>query len=60
MTVEHIEKSIADALAGKSSLTEDILNIRGFSPATIRRLFNNLCDTGSPVTYLEVGLFCGA
>jgi hypothetical protein len=58
MTVEHIEKSISDAVAGKSNLTPELLNIRGFSTPTIRHLFNNLCSIDG--TYLEVGLFCGA
>lgn len=58
LSVEHIEQSIENALAGKSNLTQDILNIRGFSTPTIRHLFNNLCDIDG--TYLEVGLFCGA
>ena len=60
MTIEHIEKSIADAVAGKSNLTPELLSIRGFSTPTIRMLFNNLCNTGKPITYLEIGLFCGA
>lgn len=58
VSIEHIEKSIENALAGKSNLTQDILNVRGFSTPTIRHLFNNLCDIDG--TYLEVGLFCGA
>jgi hypothetical protein len=60
MTSEHIENSISKALKGESNLTQEILNIRGFSTATIRRLFNCLCDTAEPITYLEVGLFAGA
>lgn len=59
MTVEHIEKSIESALSGKSKLTQDILNIRGFSTPTIRHLFNNICNLEKG-NYLEVGLFCGA
>jgi hypothetical protein len=58
MTIQHIEKSIADAVAGKSNMTAEIFQIRGFSTMTIRRLFHNLCDIDG--TYLEVGLFCGA
>lgn len=58
INLDHIKKSIDNALAGKSNLTEEILKIRGFSTETIRHLFNNLCNiTG---TYLEIGLFCGA
>ncbi len=58
MTVEHIQNSIDNALAGKSNLNEDRLGIRGFSTPTIRHLFSNLTDIDG--TYLEVGLFCGA
>jgi hypothetical protein len=58
MTIEHIEKSIADAVAGKSNLTPELLAIRGFSTPTLRHLYNNLCNIEG--TYLEVGLFCGA
>lgn len=60
ISVEHINKSIEKALRGESNLTQDILNVRGFSTPTIRKLFNCLCDTSEPITYLEVGLFCGA
>lgn len=59
MTAEHIEKSIADALAGKSNLTEEVLSVRGFSTPTIRHLFNNICNIKNG-NYLEIGLFCGA
>ncbi len=58
ITVEHIQQSIDNALAGKSNLNEDRLGIRGFSTPTIRHLFSNLTDIDG--TYLEVGLFCGA
>src|SRR3990167_3448311 len=60
MTSEHIENSISKALKGELNLTQEILNIRGFSTATIRCLFNCLCDTAESITYLEVGLFAGA
>jgi hypothetical protein len=58
MTIQHIEKSIADAVAGKSNLTPELLAIRGFSTPTLRHLYNNLCNIKG--TYLEIGLFCGA
>ena len=58
MNIEHIEKSIADAVAGKSNLTPELLAIRGFSTPTLRHLYNNLTDIDG--TYLEIGLFCGA
>ncbi len=55
---EHIEESINKALLGQSNLTQDVLNIRGFSTPTIRHLFNNICNIENG-TYLEIGLFCG-
>lgn len=58
MTVEHIENSIAKALKGESNLSQEQLNVRGFSTPTIRHMFSNLCDIEG--TYLEIGLFCGA
>lgn len=58
MTKEFIDNAIQNAVEGKSNLTQDILNVRGFSTPTIRHLFNNLCNIEG--TYLEVGLFCGA
>src|SRR5690242_17083526 len=58
ITKEHVDKSIQNAIAGKSNLTEDILSIRGFCTPTIRHLFNNICNIHG--AYLEVGLFCGA
>lgn len=60
LTVQHIEKAIEDAMNGVSQMDAEILNIRGFSTATQRRLMNNLMNTGNPLTYLEVGLYCGA
>jgi hypothetical protein len=57
ITKEHVDKSIENALSGKSNLTEQQLNVRGFSTNTIRYLFNNICNING--TYLEVGLFCG-
>lgn len=58
MTKEHITKAIKDAEAGISGLGERALSCRGFSTATMRRLFNNLCNIDG--IYLEVGLYCGA
>lgn len=58
ISIEHIEKSIADAVNGKSNLDENVLGVRGFSTPTIRHLFNNLCNIEGK--YLEIGLFCGA
>ncbi len=58
MIQEHIQQSIDNAVAGKSNLTQEILNIRGFSTPTIRHLFNNLCNIEG--NYLEIGLYCGA
>lgn len=59
VNAEHIQKSIDNALAGISNLTQDILSVRGFSTPTIRHLFNNLCNIIEG-KYLEVGLYCGA
>lgn len=60
--VSHVDQSIEKALKGESNLTEETLKPRGFSPATMRHLFNNLCNIkeSDPVMYLEVGLYCGA
>ncbi len=58
ITVEHVQKSIDNAIALKSNLTPEILSVQGFSTPTIRHLFNNLCNIHG--TYLEIGLFCGA
>jgi len=58
ITVEHIQKSVDNAIAGISNLTPEILAVQGFSTPTIRHLFNNLCNIDG--TYLEIGLFCGA
>ena len=37
-----------------------ITGVWGFSGAPFRCLVNNLCRVAAPVTYLEVGVFCGA
>lgn len=58
MTPDHIELSIKRAKEGQSNLSQDQLAVRGFSTATMRRIFSNLCNLENG-TYLEVGLFCG-
>lgn len=60
MTQSHIQQAVDNAVAGNSNLTEEVLAVRGFSTKTIRNIFNGLCNTEYPITYLEVGLFCGA
>lgn len=57
---KHIQQAVDNAVVGNSNLSEDVLAIRGFSTKTIRNIFGNLCNTAEPITYLEVGLFCGA
>lgn len=58
ITAEHIVESIKNGIDGKSNLTPEQLSVRGFSTATQRHIFSNLCDING--TYLEIGLFCGA
>lgn len=60
MTKEHIEASIQKALNGASGMDASVHYVRGFSTYTIRELFHAICDTGEPIKYLEIGLFCGA
>lgn len=57
ITQQHVEQSINDSILGKSNLTGRQLSVEGFSTATMRHLFNNLCNIEG--TYLEAGLFCG-
>lgn len=57
--IDHAEGAIAKALAGESLLDPEVLNIRGFSTPTQRRLANNLCRVPGGMHYLEVGLWHG-
>lgn len=59
LTKEHILESISNAEKGISLLSDDIYFITGFSTATMRRFFSNLCNTSFPINYLEIGLYCG-
>lgn len=58
LTTEHIDSSIARALAGESHLDPAVLNILGFATPTMRHLFNNLCNIEG-LTYLECGVYTG-
>lgn len=59
--VRHVEDSIVKAILHESVLDKEILDIKGFSTATMRRLFSNLCHLPKvfPI-YCEVGLHCGS
>lgn len=59
LTSQHIDDSIARALAGESNLDPRILEIRGFATPTMRHLFNNLCAIDD-ACYFEIGVYCGA
>lgn len=56
---EYISEAIEKTLRGESNLSEDILAIRGFSNANIRRLINNLTNSDKPIIYLEAGVLMG-
>lgn len=59
--IAHVEESIARSLRGESWIDASVLDIKGFSTATQRRLMSNLAHLPKENrVYLEVGLFCGA
>lgn len=55
--IDHIDASIARAIRGESKVTPEILNIRGFSTATMRHLYNNLASKVKG--FMEVGAYAG-
>lgn len=55
----HIDEAIARSLRHEGYCDGAILNIRGFSTPTIRRLFSNLMELPDGHTYCEAGLFGG-
>ena len=57
INAEHIDESIRKSTQDVTSLDNGILVVGGYSTPTMRRLFNNLCNTSG--TYLEVGLWMG-
>lgn len=59
LRIDHIKRSIADAIRGKSNMDLQVTGIRGFSTSTMRHLFNNLLNQPAPMRYLEVGAYCG-
>jgi len=58
MTPELIQTAIDNALAGKSKLSEEALQVPGFTSSTIRHLMNNL--GGLAKNYLEIGVYRAA
>lgn len=57
--IQHIEESIANAIEGKSKITEDVLAINGWSSPRNRHLLNNLLDMPD-VNYMEIGAYKGS
>lgn len=55
----HIDEAIARSLRHEGYCDGAVLNIRGFSTPTIRRLFSNLMHLPDGHTYCEAGLFGG-
>lgn len=59
--IAHVNNSVVRSLRGEAYFDDLVLNIRGFSTPTIRRLFSNLCHIDIPMpVYLECGVWCGA
>lgn len=59
LLIDHVKLCIEQADAGKSNLTQDILNIDGLSSSKVRHLLNNLCTLPN-ARYLEIGVYRGS
>ena len=57
--IDHIQKSIANAEQGISSLSKEVLAIQGMSSPKVRHLLNNLCSLPK-TNYLEIGCWQGS
>lgn len=57
--INHIEKSISNAMIDKSKLSEEILSLQGMSSRWNRQLLNNISNMPN-VNYLEIGVFMGS
>lgn len=57
--IDHVKQSIANAYAGKSKLTQDILNLPGMSSGKVRHFLNNICSLPQ-ANYLEIGVWKGS
>ena len=59
ITIEHIEKAIAKAERRESKLTQEAMEVPGFTGKKVRHFLNNITDF-SGCRYLEVGCYKGA
>jgi len=59
MNKEHIDLSITKAELEKSKLTQDMLNITGWSSPKIKHFLNNVCSLPD-INYLEIGCWQGS
>lgn len=57
--IEHIEKSIENAIKGISKLDEKTLGIQGWTSVRIKHLLNNIMELPN-TNYLEIGTFRGS
>jgi hypothetical protein len=57
--IAHVKASIENAKKGVSKLTDEVLQIDGFSSPTIRHFLNNVCAFRDAV-YFEVGCWKGS
>jgi hypothetical protein len=56
---QHVQDAIDKASKNEHRLDDETLAVKGFSTAHMRKLYNNLCAYPG-MTYLEIGLWCGA
>jgi len=57
--IEHVKRSIDNAISHKSKLTKEILSLEGMSSIPNRHLLNNLADMPG-LNYLEIGVYTGS
>ncbi len=63
--VDHVERSLDEAIAGRSRITSDVLALEGFSGHMSRHFYNNICSlaplaTAKKTKYLEIGTWQGS
>lgn len=57
--ITHVKKSIENATAETSKLTQEILALEGMSSVKVRHLLNNICSLPK-AHYLEIGVWKGS
>jgi hypothetical protein len=58
--IKHVILSLENAMKSQSPLTDDVLALDGFTGKMTRHFYNNICNQGRKIHYLEVGTWKGS